>query len=307
MISIVMTTYNGEEYIIEQLESIFHQTMPCDEMIICDDHSTDHTVPLIEEFIASHQLQTKWKLFCNDKNLGYENNFKQAIQLSKGDYLFFSDQDDIWVENKIEIMMNTMLEHGDCVLLCTGYQPYVESGDSRKIPKKIKKNIDSGILENKKITKKSIYIGALGCCMAVKKTFLEEIEPYWFDNWPHDDRMWRLAQCVNGCFILHSQLVKHRIHDHNTATYTKYHTIEKRVILLQKMQNANIQMLKMIKEKNSERDKMIILENHIQMMKLRLELLSNKKLINILKLIKYWTYYEYFKSYFVEIYLVLFH
>ena len=102
--SVAIATYNGEKYIIEQLESILYQTQAVDEVIICDDCSQDRTVHIIRDFIVQHELNCTWKLFVNDQNLGYCENFKKAIYLCTGDIVFFCDQDDIWVKNRVEVM-----------------------------------------------------------------------------------------------------------------------------------------------------------------------------------------------------------
>ena len=101
MISVAMATFNGEPYIQEQLDSIYNQTRKVDEIIIVDDCSTDSTVRVIEQYILSHK-DIDIKLYKNEENLGYKKNFKKAISLCHGDYVFLSDQDDIWMTDKIE-------------------------------------------------------------------------------------------------------------------------------------------------------------------------------------------------------------
>lgn len=99
-ISIALCTYNGEQFLKEQLDSIKSQTCLPDEIVICDDVSTDKTVAIIKDF-ASRSLCPVY-LYINDKNLGSTKNFEKAINLCKGDIIFLADQDDIWHEDKIE-------------------------------------------------------------------------------------------------------------------------------------------------------------------------------------------------------------
>lgn len=73
-ISVALATYNGEKYIEKQLDSIRNQTIKPDEVVIVDDKSSDRTVALINEFIAVNNL-VNWKLFVNEKNVGYRKNF----------------------------------------------------------------------------------------------------------------------------------------------------------------------------------------------------------------------------------------
>ena len=98
--SLVMAIYNGEKYIIEQLESIRNQTVKIDEAIFIDDCSTDNSYHMVHQFIDGYQLMN-WKLIKNENNLGYRNNFKKGLELASGDIVFLSDQDDKWHNNKV--------------------------------------------------------------------------------------------------------------------------------------------------------------------------------------------------------------
>lgn len=79
MISVVMATYNGGKYIERQLTTLLEQTRRPDEVIICDDVSTDNTAQLVQKFIKEHSLSDKWHFSINEKNLGYRKNFAQAL------------------------------------------------------------------------------------------------------------------------------------------------------------------------------------------------------------------------------------
>lgn len=94
-ISVALATYNGEKYIEKQLDSIRNQTIKPDEVVIVDDKSSDRTVALINEFIAVNNL-VNWKLFVNEKNVGYRKNFYNALKKVTGEVIFLSDQDDEW-------------------------------------------------------------------------------------------------------------------------------------------------------------------------------------------------------------------
>lgn len=104
MISVALCTYNGEKYIKQQMESIIRQTIEPDEIVICDDCSTDNTVNILK------QLLNDWKgtytIIKNEHNLGFRKNFEKAISLCQGDLIFLSDQDDVWNLHKIEIIKN---------------------------------------------------------------------------------------------------------------------------------------------------------------------------------------------------------
>ncbi len=113
MNSIAMCTYNGEKYIREQLESIIGQTLPPDEIVICDDCSKDHTIQVVRDTLKN--WDGRWTLVCNEKNLGYKKNFEKAISLCHGDIIYLSDQDDVWDIHKIEIMNEVFRQHPEVV------------------------------------------------------------------------------------------------------------------------------------------------------------------------------------------------
>ena len=100
-ISVVMTTYNGEKYVEEQLDSIRVQTRKADEVLIFDDQSSDKTVKIIQHYIDDNKLNN-WKITVNAVNKGWRKNFFDGIQETSGDVIFLCDQDDIWVPDKIE-------------------------------------------------------------------------------------------------------------------------------------------------------------------------------------------------------------
>jgi glycosyltransferase involved in cell wall biosynthesis len=102
--SIALATYNGAKYLGEQLQSFITQTHQPDELIICDDGSEDETVALAQRF--SEEAPFAVKLFLNDKNLGYAQNFSKALDLCNGDIVFLSDQDDVWHPKKIETILS---------------------------------------------------------------------------------------------------------------------------------------------------------------------------------------------------------
>jgi hypothetical protein len=98
-ISVALCTYNGQKYLREQLDSIAAQTLPPDELVVCDDRSTDRTPEILREFSESSKFPVR--IFTNDENLGSSKNFEKAISLCEGDVIFLSDQDDIWSKEKL--------------------------------------------------------------------------------------------------------------------------------------------------------------------------------------------------------------
>ena len=112
-ISIILCTCNGEAYLAEQLDSLLRQTLPFDELIIQDDASTDGTCQLVKGYQARHPDRNIC-LHINPSRLGYSRNFLTAIQRATGDYIACCDQDDIWFDQKLEVLLQHM---EDCSLI----------------------------------------------------------------------------------------------------------------------------------------------------------------------------------------------
>lgn len=114
-ISVALCTYNGEKHIEEQLTSILEQTQLPDEIVICDDSSTDDTVSVIRSTLERYA--GKLILITNHQNIGYKKNFVQAMSLCSGDIIFLSDQDDVWEKNKIALLKRTFQDNPRAILV----------------------------------------------------------------------------------------------------------------------------------------------------------------------------------------------
>ena len=124
-LSIALTTYNGSRFLREQLDSIFGQTRVPDEVIVCDDHSTDDTVSILKEYADTYGL----KYYVNDTSIGVNANFFRAISLCSGDYICICDQDDVWMKNKIEVLLNeiTVINEQDKPIAVSSLRQDVDS------------------------------------------------------------------------------------------------------------------------------------------------------------------------------------
>lgn len=109
-----MCTYNGERFLAEQLASIAQQTRLPDELVVCDDRSTDRTVAMLREFAASASWPVR--IFENEQNLGSAANFERAIGLCSGDLIALSDQDDVWYPKRLERSEQELTAHPEAGL-----------------------------------------------------------------------------------------------------------------------------------------------------------------------------------------------
>lgn len=97
--SVAMCTYNGARYVGDQLESIAAQTRLPDELVVCDDASSDNTAAIVEAF--ANRVPFSVRLYINNVNLGSTKNFQRAISLCEGDLIALADQDDVWLPEKL--------------------------------------------------------------------------------------------------------------------------------------------------------------------------------------------------------------
>ncbi len=101
-ISVAMCTFNGAKYVEDQLQSIAQQHRLPDELVVCDDRSSDETVSIVRQFAKNAPFDVS--IVVNDKNLRSTKNFEKAIGLCKGDIIALADQDDIWYPEKLKVL-----------------------------------------------------------------------------------------------------------------------------------------------------------------------------------------------------------
>ena len=117
LVSVAMCTYNGEKYLKEQLDSIINQTYKNIEIIITDDCSSDNTTDIIIAYMQKFNI----RYYINEENLGFKKNFEKAISLCNGQFIALADQDDIWKNDKIEVLIkeikDNQLVYSDAIIL----------------------------------------------------------------------------------------------------------------------------------------------------------------------------------------------
>jgi glycosyltransferase involved in cell wall biosynthesis len=175
--SIALATYNGGEYLNEQLKSILNQTIQPDEIIISDDNSTDNTILIIQKFISIAPFNVV--LLKNDGNGGFNNNFEKALINTTGDLVFICDQDDVWFENKIEQIIDYFRIHENKELVIHD----LEFCDSNL------NTINQTKIERFKIKNASLENYHTGMATAVRRRFLKTCFPISsatnYDTWIH--------------------------------------------------------------------------------------------------------------------------
>jgi glycosyltransferase involved in cell wall biosynthesis len=213
-----MATYNGEKYIKKQIDSILCQLESNDELIISDDGSTDTTV----EIIKSYQDNRIKLLFHRRDNcfltkpavafIFAAKNFENSLRYARGDYIFLSDQDDVWEKNKINVM-GSLLLYSDLVM-CN----FSLIDDSDKVLKEafLNKNPVS-----KSYFKNLLTTPFLGCTMAFSKKMLNCCLPIPNSAIGHDFWIGCLICAIGGKYTyFENPLHRYRKHGHNVSPGT---------------------------------------------------------------------------------------
>lgn len=164
MISVCMATYNGGKYIKEQIDSILPQLGENDELVVSDDGSKDNTFSIIESY-----GDERIKLLYNHGKHGFVGNFENALKQCKGDFIFLSDQDDIWKENKVSVVMGKLKDYS---LVIHDAEIVDGEGNSKGYTYSSGMHHSSSFLMNLWKTR------WLGCCMAFRREVLNYCLPF---------------------------------------------------------------------------------------------------------------------------------
>lgn len=217
LISIAMATYNGEKYLREQLDSILNQTYKNIEIIICDDNSSDDTVKIINEY---KNVDTRISLYINQENKGYVKNFEQAISLCSGDYIALCDQDDIWLPEKLEILLNEIdsnsVIHSDAQLI-DGNGNKIADSWTDYYNKAKESNFMYYIFGENNIT---------GCTCMIRKEIIDILLPFPNEFKFHDMWIALIGYGNGGIKYLDRQLMQYRLHADNVIGANKINKIK---------------------------------------------------------------------------------
>ena len=218
-ISVALCTYNGEKYIKEQLDSILNQTILPDEIVICDDCSTDNTFSILESFKKKPEDKLDVFLVRNDIQLKTIKNFEKAISLTSGDWIFLSDQDDIWHERKVETMMEYVEKFPKTKLLFTNADLIDENGNLLEVKLwemwKFNSHKQSNWLYYRNSFKSLVYNEnyVTGATVMFSRSLLRKALPisvpygYYHDAW-----LALHAAAIDGLSFLDVCTIKYRIH-----------------------------------------------------------------------------------------------
>ena len=283
-ISVVIATYNGEKFLEKQLDSIVKQTLLPNEVIICDDISTDGTYEIACKFKEKYKNKINIIVYKNEEKLNFINNFLRGISHANGDFIFLSDQDDLWDRKKIEYMVKEMKRNSQILSLSCSYDLIDE--DDRKIKSRysVWQSYDGRVVKIswKKFIKSTNFPGMT---MAIRRELIEKIKTVYNDIPAHDWLLNEEAARCGGMYKLNVLLTHYRQHGNNTIgtiTNTEIAALYKnRKHSIDFFEKTHFYLLKKYQD-----DKKLIsnIQNHIKIDENRRIVLKKKKLIECLLL-----------------------
>lgn len=215
-ISVAMCTYNGNKYIEQQIDSILRQSVIPDEIVICDDGSTDATVEICKR-IAEESKSCKLRISVNEQNLGYIKNFEKAISLCEGDIIFLCDQDDVWRRDKVETVKSAFLNDREIGVVIS--DSLLVDGNLNSLGETVFQHmgIDTNIVWNnrklfERVSKQNF---ASGSAMAIGKKMKKYVLPF-PDVYVHDQWIMIVAALNTKVRCIDEPLVYYRQHGSNS-------------------------------------------------------------------------------------------
>lgn len=208
-VSVAMAVYNGEKYLEEQIDSILTNMSVNDELIISDDGSIDDSISIITKY-----KDNRIKLIKGPQ-LGIKQNFANSIKNSSGEYIFLSDQDDVWKRNKIDKVLE-IFASTKCTCVLHNAEIVNENLSSWNETFFAFRNTKLGYFRN--ILKNS-YIG---CCMAFKASLKSLILPIPNNIEMHDQWIGLISEKIGKNELIDECLIKYRRHHENFSEMTHH-------------------------------------------------------------------------------------
>lgn len=300
-ISIIVSTFNGEKYIAEQLESLKEQTLPPDEVLIFDDCSTDGTYDVCRRYIEANGLKN-WSIQKNVENKGWKKNFIDGLSAAKGDLIFFCDQDDIWKLEKLTEMSQIMESRPEIDVLTSNCEAFYPDGTTVVRPEP-----ENGEVIKQPLDKRVFDTKYPGCTYCIRRGIAKQAVKYWQPDFPHDALLWRMAMFKGSLYSYNKSMISWR--KHNDSAYSlesissKDKSVKREWIEYAKRCIGMIQQY--IQDENcATQEKQHILTGSLKWLECRAKFYDTHSIIDGLKLFRYHSYYPKLKQYFGDWYLV---
>ena len=212
-ISVAMATYEGAAYLAEQLGSIAGQGLPPDELVVCDDRSTDQTAAIVRAFAASAPFPVRLEI--NDRRLGAAENFARAVGRCRGEWIVLADQDDVWLPHKLRTLSEAVRRRPDAALAFS--DALLVDPARRPLGGRLWQTLRFGRREQQAVNagraldvllRRNVVTGATMAFRADHRDLLLPIP----EGWVQDGWFALLLAAVAGCVAVPEPLVEYRQH-----------------------------------------------------------------------------------------------
>ena len=228
-VSVALAYYDGAEYIEEQLTSILEQLTDQDEVILSVDRAFDGSMDLLK----SLEEKDRRIFITNGPSKGVVKNFEHAIRLCSGDIIFLSDQDDVWLPDKVEKIRAAFRDREVMAVLHDA--KIVDEHLNETAPSFFKiRGSSTGFFKN---LWRNSYVG---CCMAFRREMVEKILPFPENIYMHDYWIGATAEVLGKVELIREPLILYRRHSAN-VTDMKHGSL---FFMLKKRWNMLITLLK---------------------------------------------------------------
>lgn len=211
-----MATYNGAIYICEQIDSILSQTVHDFELVICDDCSTDDTFKILRRY---QERDERIRVYQNNKNLGFKKNFEKIIGLCSGDFVALSDQDDIWLPNHLELLIDGMTPN---IQIVCGRPIFIDQNNRELSPKYDYLKMDSVPFCDEDMARHILLGNSTfqGASMLIRSIFFEKALPIPAGADYHDSWFAALACFTGGLNYLDKPIMRYRRYSSSVTVKT---------------------------------------------------------------------------------------
>lgn len=208
-VSVAMAVYNGEKYLKEQIDSILCQLDDKDELVVSYDISTDSSFEILNRYSSRDK---RVKVFSNPYKPGVVKNFQNAVEHCSGDIVFYSDQDDVWMKDKIKSVVQEFADPNVSVVIHDASL----TDSSLSVVEESTFRLRGGARNT--FWGNFIRLSFIGCCMAFRSTYKEVVCPIPTIYRSHDWWTGCLLTCGSTKMkVIHRPLILHRIHGDNAT------------------------------------------------------------------------------------------
>ena len=214
-VSVVIAARHGGRFIAGELRSLFAQTRRPDEILLADDAPEGDTAAVAETLRGEVPPGIRFVTEVNPRRLGVNGNMRRLMLRAAGEFIFFCDQDDVWLPEKIERTLRVFREHPEVLLVHSLSEEFRADG-AAYCDRALRRAVRETPPRERFAAYLSERIVASGHDMAIRRAF-RDLAPEECPPWLYDGLLAKTAAALDAIRPLDAVLCRHRLHDANTA------------------------------------------------------------------------------------------